>query len=109
MNNRINIEDLLSSEGDEIEEDTENLTDEEIKALIPKQPATKLADIVISFRYLGLYKDLSVLAMEELANRRLNGDTFQYEKYIEDNLKSLPKLNFNLSSLDDLIKNFIKF
>jgi hypothetical protein len=38
------------------------------------QSSTKLAEMVVCYRYLGLYKDMSVLAMEELGKRRACGD-----------------------------------
>jgi len=76
----------------------------------------KLAEIIITFRYLGLLKEQSILAMQELMNRRNSGDGFQYEDFIEKELKSLPnfkqefdkmanKSTLNNFNLGELLKN----
>lgn len=103
-----NFQDLYK-EDSEVDDDEEiDFSEEEIKNNLPKQSSTKLADIVLSFRYLGLYKELSVSAMEELAKRRLDGDSFQYEKYIEDNLNNLPKLDFKVPDFNNILKTYGK-
>ena len=86
-----------------------NYSDQDIKDSFPKQPSAKLADIIVSYRYIGLYKDLSILAMEELSKRRSLGDTFQFEQYIDDNIKTLPKLDFQLPNLANILKTFGSF
>lgn len=103
MINKFNIQDLLNE--DQLEED-DDLSDQDPFDLIPNQASTKLADVIISYRYLGLFKDLSIKSMEELSRRRLSGDTFQFEKYIEDNLVTLPKLDMKVPNLDNILKNF---
>ena len=57
----------------------------------------KLCDIIIAYRYLGLMKDEAVLAMQELADRRAKGDTFEFEKYIDEKYKELPDFKQNLN------------
>jgi len=52
----------------------------------------KLADIVVSNRYLGIFTELSIAAMKELSKRRTDGDSFEYENYISSHLADLPKL-----------------
>lgn len=97
---------------DDLDQKIEGYLDEEkIIKLIPNYNDNKLADIVISFRHLGLFKNLFIAAMEELAKRRNEGNEFDYEKYIEDNLALLPKLDFKIPDLSSLIgslKNFKK-
>jgi hypothetical protein len=61
----------------------------EIKSL----SSERLSEIVIANRCLGLYKELSVKAMEELALRRSNGDTFEFEKYISESLNDIPPID----------------
>jgi hypothetical protein len=73
----------------------------------------KLADIIVSNRYLGLYEDVAIAAMEELAKRRVGGDSFDYEKYIDEKLNELPKIQFKMpqiqaNKLFDLLKGIIK-
>ncbi len=80
--------------------DIEELTEAEVQAKIPEFNSVKLCDIIISYRYLGLYKFLYVLAMEELAKRRIEGDSFDFEKYIEESSKELPKLEFNITDVN---------
>lgn len=79
---------------DKIMENEFELNEEQIQKDLSKYPSEKLADMVIAHRYLGLFKQTCVLAMEELAKRRENGDDFNYEGYIDTNIATLPKLNF---------------
>jgi hypothetical protein len=72
---------------------------EEFKINIGSMSNEKLCDIVIAFRYLGTLKEEAVLCMSELVNRRNNGDQFPYETYIEDNLKTLPKIKIDVGAL----------
>jgi len=81
------------------------------KASIPQSSSTKLADMVVCYRYLGLHKDISMLAMEELGRRRGAGDTFDFEKHIETQLATLPKLGIkerDLSSFFGTIQRIIR-
>lgn len=105
MNNKIDEEDFLFDENKVIE----NLKD---------YSSEKLSEIVVNYRYLGLYEKVSVAAMKELAVRRDKGDIFNYEEYIENSLKTLPLLDHKLitngNGLNDLLnlvknlKGFIK-
>jgi len=53
------------------------------------QPTSEsLAAIIISNRVLGLYQEESKSCMSELLRRREDdGDTFEFEKYIEEKIK----------------------
>jgi hypothetical protein len=68
-------------------------TNDKIRETIPLQSSVKLAEMIVCYRYIGIYKEASMLAMEELGKRRLAGDMFDYEKYVEDKLAGLPKLD----------------
>jgi hypothetical protein len=46
---------------------------------------------VITYRLLGINKDDAAKAMTILAKRRADGDDFNYEKFIQDNLDKAPK------------------
>lgn len=58
-----------------------------------------LAAYIVLYRSLGMFKTIAVVCMEELARRRILGEEFDYENYIEAELNKLPKtkpLDFNL-------------
>ncbi len=59
----------------------------------------KLCEIIVTFRYLGVMKDESLLAMEELYKRRLNGSQFKYEQTIDELLSQLPKIDIDINKL----------
>ena len=77
-------------------EEYEQLNEKEIKDQVPTFTSVKLCDLIILYRYLGLYKALYTASMEELAQRRINGDDFDFETYIDDNLKDLPEIKINI-------------
>lgn len=56
----------------------------------------KLCEIIITSRYLGFMAKESIMCMEELARRRQQGDTFNYELFIETESKKLPDFKINL-------------
>ncbi len=87
-------------------EDTVEVDEKEIIGNFPTYPSERLADLVVSYRYLGMYKNLSVAAMQELSNRRVAGDEFKYEGYIEKNLKELPEIKFDLKDLSGIMDKF---
>ena len=82
-----------------------DLNEKQIQQDLPKYPSDKFADIVIALRYLGLFKQTCVLAMEELANRREKGNDFDYEGYIEMNMKTLPELNPKHGNMVEMLQN----
>lgn len=82
---------------------------ESTKLDIPNFDSDKLCEIVVCYRYLNLHKDLSILAMEELSKRRLNGDSFDFESYIEKSLNSLPEIDFSIPNFSSIISNPIGF
>ena len=70
----------------------------------------RLCDIIICDRYLGFNPELATACMEELGRRRLAGDTFDFEEYIEREYKVLPKFEFSVpnlrSALDQVMGGF---
>ena len=66
---------------------------------LPNMTDEHLCGVIVSFRYLGLLREQSLMAMEELAKRRANGDTFQFEEFVEEKLKTMPKLNTDMRSI----------
>ena len=73
-----------------------------------------LAAYVVVYRTLGINKQLAIDCMIELANRKITGSDFDYEKFIDDEVKKIPKINTDdkhskvLSQGFNLIKSFIK-
>jgi len=55
----------------------------------------KLADVIVTFRYLGCFKEEAIVSMKELARRRSLGDTFDFESYISTESAKLPKITIN--------------
>lgn len=64
----------------------------------------QLCDIIITNRYLNIFKDEAQKCMIELSLRRQNGDNFDYESYIEDNFKSLPDLNIDIKNINNSLQ-----
>jgi len=67
----------------------------------------KLCTFIITNRIFNLNPTLARLAMEELALRRSSGDLFEFENYIETNLKQFPSLTqkLDVSSILKGMKN----
>lgn len=76
--------------------------EENYNKIIKQFSNEKLCEIIVSNRYLGIFHDEAIVCMEELALRRANGDSFSYEKKIDELLSILPKINLDLNQL---IKN----
>lgn len=58
-----------------------------------------LASIIVAYRSLGLFKDQAREAMIELYKRKSSGDTFDYDGYIKDKLKGIPKTELNQEAM----------
>lgn len=70
----------------------------------------KLCEIIIAQRYFNLEKKISIICMQELAKRRIDGEIFDFESYIENGIKKLPPLDLNISNISSVIstaRNFI--
>ena len=91
-----------------MDDDFEKLSEEEILEKLLELNAFKLADIIVAYRYLGVCKNLNVPCMEELARRRIAGDTWDFEKYIEEQLADMPKISFNLTDVNAALEQLQK-
>jgi len=80
---------------------------QEVIAKLPEYSMEKLCDIVICDRYLGFNQDLAVACMEELGRRRVLGDPFDFEDYIEREYKSLPKIDSSMPDLQTILTNAV--
>ena len=97
-----NVNTKMSELDSEID-DVSDLTEEELYNNISNFTSEKLCEIVVIYRYLGMYKDLSIKAMEELMNRKSN-DNFDFENYINNKLDSYPKLSIKIPDLSNIFK-----
>jgi hypothetical protein len=59
--------------------------------------------MIVGYKYLGLYKNIAIMAMQELAKRRANGDSFNFEGYIDSSLKELPSIDLKMPSFDGFL------
>jgi hypothetical protein len=66
-----------------------------------------LAGYVVVYRLLKIYRERSEACMIELMNRRANGDDFNFEEYIENELKEAPKPN-DLNKISQILKVNLK-
>jgi hypothetical protein len=66
---------------------------------LPKMSNSKLCEIVVANRYLGAMREEAIASMQELAKRRAAGDTFEYEKHIDELLAGLPKFDLDLTKI----------
>jgi len=106
-NNKLDFNmDLLEEESKE-EVKLVELDLNKMRAKIPTFTSEKLSEMIVVERYIGFHPDVSVMAMEELARRREEGDPFPFEDYIQKSFNSLPQLNFNLLDLRSVLLNAI--
>lgn len=80
---------------------------ENVKSKIPQFSSQKLCNMIICSRYLSIYQELSILCMEELSNRRIAGDNFDFENHIEKNFQNLPKIEVNLPDIRSILNKSI--
>lgn len=68
-----------------------------------------LATRVVVYRVFGIDKDMAIASMQELVNRRENGDQFDYESFIENEVKAIPKpKKLNLSGIIGSMRKGVK-
>ena len=69
-----------------------------------------LAAYVVLYRALGMGKEFALICMSELARRRVLGEDFSFEDYIDTETKKVPKLkdtDFTTSRSVFSLKNII--
>jgi hypothetical protein len=80
----------------------EKLDIEKIKSNIGSYKDETLCEIIVCNRYFNINNDLTVICMSELGQRRANGNSFDFETFIQKNLDDLPKINLNVFDLSSL-------
>lgn len=86
-----------------------DLTHDDLCEKMKSYSSEYLAEIVITYKYIGLHKNVAIFAMQELSSRRSLGDNFNYEEYIESGVKSLPSLDLKVpdtSIFNGIVNNF---
>jgi hypothetical protein len=101
-----NFDDFEVSD-EEIPEDYKPLNHEEVKGKLPTFTSEKLCEMIVCDRYFGCFNEIAVACMEELAKRRIEGNDFEYEKYIEKALAELPVVEFKIPDLGDVLRSII--
>lgn len=103
--NKNDIEELLKSDGplEEIKLDVNK-----IRESISEYKSEKLCEMIVCDRYFGLEEQISPICMEELARRRAEGDTFEFEKYVEKVYSELPVLDFSMPDVTQLLQQAMK-
>lgn len=77
---------------------------DDMKSKMSTFTSEKLCEMIVCDRYFGCFNDLAIMSMEELANRRIKGDTFDFEKHIDNSLKDLPKLDFSIPDISNVMR-----
>lgn len=80
---------------------------DKVKESVPECSNEKLCEMIVCDRYFGFGEKIAPLCMEELAKRRLAGDDFNFEKYIEEAHKSLPVLDFKMPDIRTVLNQAI--
>ena len=99
----IDFEDVFSNEPIE----DVKLDIEQIKINVPQYTNEKLCEMVTCDRYFGFGQKIAPICMEELAKRRMAGDTFDFEGYIIKAQKELPVLDFNMPDIRTILQQAI--
>lgn len=104
MKNNIDINEFLT--GDEPIENVK-LDLDKVKENVPSFTNEKLCEMIVCDRYFGFGEKISPVCMEELAKRRVAGDAFDFETYIDQAYKSLPVLSFATPDLRAILNQAI--
>lgn len=83
-----------------------NLSKKEIESII-KDNSESLAARVVVFRMLGSFKEEAKVAMAELMRRKQSGDNFDFENFIENQVKE-NSIDLKIPSFNNLKRNFME-
>lgn len=97
--------DLTDDLGD-VEE--ESFDDDSDFSELTSATSQELCDIVITFRYLGVFKARAIACMKELGMRRAAGDSFNFEEYIKTESKTLPDINMVMPKMSSPLGGIFK-
>ena len=69
---------------------------------IEEQTSQALAAKVVAYRILNLNKEAAIEAMQELSRREANGDTFDYDSYINKKIEEIPSPSMGHERMENL-------
>lgn len=101
----IDIEDFDAFDDDEME--SISLDIEVIRKNIPNYNSKKLCEMIVCNRYFSFNKEITEMCMQELSQRRINGDNFEFENFIDESMKSLPPLDFGGFDIRNILNQAI--
>jgi len=98
------LEEFLDSD-----EDIENVKFdiEKVKENLPLFSNEKICEMIVCDRYLNFGPKISTICMEELAKRRLAGDTFNFEGHIKNLQSEMPVLDFTIPDIREILNQAI--
>lgn len=64
----------------------------DLEALL-QSDSKNLASLVVLYRVLGTFKNEAKLSMKELMRRKVNGDEFDFQSFINEEIKKNPTIN----------------
>lgn len=79
-----------------------------VREKAPSYSSQKLCEMIVCDRYFGCYREVAIICMEELSKRRAGGDDFDFEKYIDECLEKLPKIELKMPNLRDVMSKFAR-
>lgn len=102
------IDDNFDNFDDDLEEvNFIELDTQKIKEKIPTFTSKKLCEMIVCDRYFGCYREIGLACMEELASRRIAGDEFDFESFIDESLSELPALDFSIPDLRNVLRGLL--
>lgn len=81
---------------------------EKIKGTISAYSSEKLCEMIVADRYFGINQEVAIACMEELSARRVAGDDFTFETFIDEAYAKLPPLNFTIPDLRTTLQQALK-
>lgn len=80
---------------------------DKVKASLPECSNEKLCEMIVCDRFFGFGERIAPHCMEELGKRRLAGDTFDFESYIDQAHKSLPTIPTGVPNIRDVLQQAV--
>lgn len=72
-------------------EEKKRLIKESQMASVSTSASKTLAAYVVVYRSLGMNQDIAIVCMEELMKRRAEGDDYNFEAYIDEEVAKIPQ------------------
>lgn len=63
----------------------------ELNETISSMSSQALAAHIVAYKFLGINRNIALACMQEIANRKNQGDQFDYDDFIAQELEKLPK------------------